>query len=50
MACGCKKNKPVVETPQTINVTMSEQGGKQQLTPNQESLVNQIVEKLNKIG
>ncbi len=49
MACGCKKNKPVVETPQTINVTMTEQGGKQ-LTPNQESLVNQIVDKLNKIG
>jgi hypothetical protein len=49
MGCGCKKNKQVVETPQTINVTMSEQGGKQ-LTPNQEVLVNQIVENLNKIG
>jgi hypothetical protein len=54
MACGCKKkqtNQEAVQTPppMTINVTLAEQESSQ-LTKTQESLVNQIVDKLNKIN
>lgn len=54
MACGCKKKQTTQETaqtppPMTINVTLAEQESSQ-LTKTQESLVNQIVDKLNKIN
>lgn len=41
--CGCKKNKVVTETPQTNNGTIS-------LTKTQDTLVNEIVNKLNQIN
>lgn len=52
MGCGCKKKKETTQTtptPQTINVTVAEQESVK-LSNSQEKLVNEIVDKLNKIN
>ena len=53
MGCGCKKKQqqtqPTQPTPQTINVSFAEQTSTS-LTESQESLVNQIVDKLKSVS
>lgn len=56
MGCGCKKRQqstqptqPVQPTPQAINISFAEQTSST-LTETQESLVNQIVDKLRNVS
>lgn len=53
MGCGCKKKQEptaeVVPSQQTVNITLTEQSNGT-ISQSQENLVNQIVDKLNKIG
>lgn len=52
MGCGCKKKQETTNQtpPPTINIKFVEETTKQPLTESQESLVNQIVDKLKQIG
>ena len=53
MGCGCKKKQEptaqVVPNQQTVNITLTEESNGT-ISQSQENLVNQIVDKLNKIG
>lgn len=53
MGCGCKKKQQTVQptqpTPQAINVSFAEQTSSS-LTETQQSLVNQIVDKLKNVS
>jgi len=53
MGCGCKKKQEsttqVAPNQQTVNITLVENSDGT-ITQSQENLVNQIVDKLNKIG
>ncbi len=54
MGCGCKKRQETTNQtpppPPTINIKFVEESTKQPLTESQETLVNQIVDKLKQIG